>query len=273
MRMSSQGVEYTLWQGKMPHNSGLTGEEIDYGNGRVGNVTKPSVFVYLPKGASKATPAVVICPGGGYARLAMNHEGHEVAQWLNSLGIAGIVLKYRMPNGHSEIPLADAQQALKLVRSRSAEWNIDAHKVGIAGFSAGGHLAATATTHFTDSLDRPDFSILFYAVISMNPAITHQGSLSLLIGKEPSEEKIKFYSNELHITPQTPPVALLLSDDDKTVPPRNSSEFYDALKKNNVPAAMYIFPSGGHGWGMNDSFAYKSLWQELLKKWLLDTVK
>jgi acetyl esterase/lipase len=237
-------------------------------NGRVGHITEASLTVYLPSGVNRPTAAVVICPGGGYVRLAMIHEGHEVARWLNTLGIAGIVLKYRMPNGHADVPLSDAQQALRLVRERSAEWNIDPHRTGIAGFSAGGHLAATAATHFSDSTDRPDFAILFYAVLSMDSTISHPGSLRNLLGEAPDEALIRSFSNETQVTPLTPPTILLLSDDDRTVPSLNSIAFYEALKRNGVPAAMYVFPSGGHGWGMRPEFAYHEAWKGLLGAWL-----
>ncbi|MDR2804834.1 MAG: alpha/beta hydrolase [Dysgonamonadaceae bacterium] len=267
MTLSAQALEIPLWPDGAPNTNGLTGNEIEMENGRVGSVTDPMIYVYLPQ-HTQPTAAVIICPGGGYARLAMNHEGHEVAQWLNSLGIAGIVLKYRMPNEHSDVPLSDAQQALRIVRQNSKEWNIAPGKVGIAGFSAGGHLAATAATHFTDSITRPDFAILFYAVISMDPTISHAGSHKLLLGENPDKALINQFCNEKQVTPQTPPTALFLSDDDRTVSPRNSSDFYTALKQNNVPAALYIFPTGGHGWGMNASFEYHSQWKGLLEKWL-----
>jgi acetyl esterase/lipase len=265
--LSAQAQEILLWPDGAPNSNELTGAEIEMENGRVGNITQPELYLYLPQSA-KPTAAVIICPGGGYVRLAMNHEGHEVAQWLNSLGIAGIVLKYRMPNGHSDVPLSDAQQALRLVRQHSKEWNIAPDKVGIAGFSAGGHLAATAATHFTDSLTRPDFAVLFYAVISMDAQISHPGSLKVLLGENADKEAAEAFSNEKHVTPQTPPTALFLSDNDRTVPPRNSSDFYSALKQNQVPAALYIFPTGGHGWGMSEGFDYHSQWKELLDKWL-----
>jgi acetyl esterase/lipase len=227
------------------------------------------LYLYLPPSATP-TAAVVICPGGGYVRLSMDHEGHEFARWLNSLGLAGIVLKYRMPGGHSDVPLSDAQQALRVIRQNSKEWNIMPDQVGIAGFSAGGHLAATAATHFTDSTTRPDFTILFYPVISADPSISHPGSFSALLGENPGALLDKF-SNEKQVTPQTPPTVLFLSDDDRTVPPRNSSDFYDALKQNNIPAALYVFPTGGHGWGTNPTFEYHDQWKELLVKWLENT--
>jgi acetyl esterase/lipase len=265
--LSAQAPEIPLWPQGAPNTNELTGDEIVMENGRVGHIVEPTLTVYLPKSGSP-TAAVVICPGGGYVRLAMNHEGHEVARWLNTLGIAGIVLKYRMPNGHSDVPLSDAQQALRLVREKAEAWNIDPHKVGIAGFSAGGHLAATAATHFTDSLNRPDFAVLFYAVLSMDPSISHPGSLRSLLGENPDKTLIDSFSNEKQVTAETPPTILLLSDNDRTVPPRNSTAFYDALKRNNVPAALHIFPSGGHGWGMTAGFEYHEAWKGLLGKWL-----
>jgi acetyl esterase/lipase len=263
-----QGTEMPLWPKGASNSNGLTGDEIVMENGRVGHIAEASMYVYLPEEGTKSRAAVVICPGGGYVRLAMNHEGHEVAQWLNSMGIAAVVLKYRMPNGHSDVPLSDAQQALRMVRERAGEWNVDPRRVGIAGFSAGGHLAATAATHFTDSVDRPDFAVLFYAVLSMDPSVSHPGSLRSLLGENPDEALIESFSNEKRVTATTPPTILLLSDNDRTVPPRNSTAFYDALKRNGVPAAMYVFPTGGHGWGMNAGFEYQVLWKALLGGWL-----
>jgi acetyl esterase/lipase len=225
------------------------------------------MYVYLPQ-SKTPTSAVIICPGGGYRRLAMLHEGSEFAQWLNQNGIAGIVLKYRMPNGHHEAPLSDARQALRIVRHNSKAWNIAPDKVGVAGFSAGGHLAATLATHFADSSTRPDFAVLFYPVISMDTTFTHSGSRQNLIGKNPTQELRTLYSNELQVTSRTPPTLLLLSDDDKTVPPCNSADFYAALKRHNIPSAMYIFPSGGHGWGMHTTFPYHAVCKDLLQNWL-----
>ena len=200
--------------------------------------------------------AVVICPGGGYAGLAIQHEGSEFAKWLNGQGITAFVLKYRMPNKHKEVPLDDAQQAMRYVRKHANEFGIDANKVGIAGFSAGGHLAATTSTHYTTegTSTKPDFSILFYPVITMEMA-THGGSRSNLLGDKPLPEDIQFFSNEKQINANTPPAILLLSDDDKSVSPVNSVFYYEALKKNNIPATMYIFPKGGHGWGIGSNIA------------------
>lgn len=213
--------------------------------------------------------AVVICPGGGYAGLAIQHEGSQFAKWLNGQGITAFVLKYRMPNKHKEVPLDDAQQAIRYVREHANEFGVDTNKIGIAGFSAGGHLAATASTHYTTEgvSTRPDFSILFYPVITMETA-THGGSRSNLLGDKPQSEDIQFFSNEKHVNTNTPPAILLLSDDDKSVPTTNSVLYYESLKKNSVPATMYIFPKGGHGWGMNIDFEYHSQMLELLGRWL-----
>ncbi|MDR0711649.1 MAG: alpha/beta hydrolase [Prevotellaceae bacterium] len=263
----SQAIEVLI---RPEGTNGITSPETAEESGRIGNVSQPAMYIYLPKGASSPTAAVVICPGGGYVRLAMSHEGHEFAKWLNNYGVAGIVLKYRIPNGHPAVPLSDARQALRLVRQSAKAWNIDPCKVGVAGFSAGGHLASTLATHLADSITRPDFALLFYPVISMDKNVSHQGSRRQLLGENPTPEQEQAYSNELRVTPRTPPAILLLSDDDRTVHPRNSADFYAALKRNNVPAAMYIFPNGGHGWGMRSTFAYHSAWTRLLKNWLRD---
>jgi acetyl esterase/lipase len=272
MTAFSQPPEVQLWPAGAPNSNGITSPEKQQGQGRIADISQPALYVYLPKSATPAA-AVVICPGGGYARLAMAHEGHEFAEWLAENGMAAFVLKYRMPNGHHEVPLSDAQQALRMVRQNSGKWNIDPGKVGIAGFSAGGHLASTAATHFTDSITRPDFAVLFYPVVSMDETITHSGSRRMLLGEHPSPELERLFSNEQQVTAQTPPVFLLHSDDDKTVSPRNSIDFYAALKRYRVPAALYIFPVGGHGWGMRPSFAYHALWKELLKEWLNEKTK
>ncbi len=189
--------------------------------------------------------AVVACPGGGYIRLAMNHEGHDMADWFNAQGITYAVLKYRMPNGHSDVPLSDAHQAIRLMREHANEWHIQ--KVGMMGASAGGHLASTAATHYTAGT-RPDFQILFYPVISMNPSNCHKGSRNNLLGKSPSEEPARLYSNELQVTGDTPPAFIMHSSDDEAVPVSNSVSYYLALVKNKVPASLHTYPIGSHGW-------------------------
>jgi acetyl esterase/lipase len=217
--------------------------------------------------------AVIMCPGGGYARLAMNHEGHDMAPWFNTQGITYVVLKYRMPNGHKEVPFSDIEQAIRLVRQHAAEWNINPSKVGIMGASAGGHLASTLATHYTSKETRPDFQILLYPVITMDANFTHAGSRENLITKNPSADLIAKYSNELQVNAQTPQAFIALSSDDKAVLPQNSINYYLALLKHNVPATMHIYPTGGHGWGFRDNFTYKRQWTDELEKWLRNGVK
>ncbi|WP_071146376.1 alpha/beta hydrolase [Bacteroides ihuae] len=264
-------IELPLWPNGAPNTNGQKGEEKDGENGRVSNIIKPDITVYCadkPNGM-----AIIMCPGGGYARLAMNHEGHDMAAWFNTQGITYIVLKYRMPNGHNEVPLSDAEQAIRLVRQHAAEWKIDPIKVGIMGASAGGHLASTLATHYSSKETRPDFQILLYPVVTMNPSYTHAGSRENLITKAPTEELQKKYSNELQVTAKTPQAFIALSSDDGAVPPQNSVNYYLALLKNNVSATMHIYPTGGHGWGFRDNFTYKRQWTEELEKWLRDGVK
>ncbi|MDU1904870.1 MAG: alpha/beta hydrolase [Dysgonomonas sp.] len=259
-----------LWEGNPPTDNGLTEQEV-ITDERISGVSVPEIIVYLPNEEVNKKIAVIICPGGGYARLAMDHEGHQFAKWLQSQGIAGIILKYRMPNQHKEVPLEDFHQAMRYVRSKAVEWNIvDANmesKVGVAGFSAGGHLASTASTHYNSSELRPDFSILFYPVITMGQ-YTHEGSRNNLLGDNRTANDILYYSNETRIDEQTPPAILLLSDDDKAVPSMNSVMYYEALKEKNIAASMYIFPEGGHGWGMRQNFKYHDQILSLLKGWL-----
>lgn len=255
-----------LWETTPPTSNGLSETELNE-NGRISNVTTPELTVYLPDSAINRGIAVIICPGGGYARLAIDHEGHEFAKWLQSQGIAGIVLKYRMPNKVKQVPLEDFHQAITYVRSQAPQWNIEKDKIGVAGFSAGGHLAATASTHFSSKELRPDFSILFYPVITMGD-FTHEGSRNNLLGDTPTASEIMSYSNEKQVKEFTPPAILLLSDDDTAVPPKNSVTYYNALKENKIPATMYIFPSGGHGWGMRNNFEYHNEMLSLLGSWL-----
>ena len=208
--------------------------------------------------------AIIACPGGGYAGIATTHEGHDMAAWFNTQGITYAVLHYRMPYGNHEIPLSDVHQAIRYMRKHAAQWNI--HQLGIMGFSAGGHLASTAATHF-DAETRPDFQILFYPVITMGE-YTHQGSRNLLLGKNPSEELVKLYSNELQVNEQTPPAFIMHSSDDKAVPVQNTINYYLELCKHGIPASVHFYPMGGHGWGYNDTFPYKSQWKYEMEKWL-----
>lgn len=263
--MNAQKV-VKLWETTPPTSNGLSETELNE-NGRISNVSTPELTIYLPDSTVNRGIAVIICPGGGYARLAIDHEGHEFAKWLQAQGIAGIVLKYRMPNKVKQVPLEDFHQAITYVRSKASEWKISDDKIGVAGFSAGGHLASTASTHFSSKELRPDFSILFYPVITMGD-FTHEGSRNNLLGEASSATDIMYYSNERQVNEFTPPTILLLSDDDTSVLPKNSITYYSALKENKIPATMYIFPSGGHGWGMRNTFEYHKEMLSLLSSWL-----
>jgi acetyl esterase/lipase len=247
-------------------------------------VQAPDISVYLPSKRTATGQAVIICPGGGYSRLAYNWEGSDPARLLSSRGIAAIVLKYRLPNAKSNItphlsPLMDAKRAIRLVRANAARWNIKKDQVGIMGFSAGGHLASTLGTHFdsgdataADSIERessrPGFMVLVYPVITMSKPVMHAGSRSNLIGQNADSSLAKLYSNELQVTKETPPTFLLHATDDKGVPVENSLLFYQALKDNGVPAEMHIYPTGGHGFGLGIGKGYLEGWTDLLVLWM-----
>jgi acetyl esterase/lipase len=223
----------------------------------------PGIYVYLPPANKANGAAVVICPGGGYGGLAMSYEGHDVARWLNTLGVAGIVLKYRhAPKYRHPIPLEDAQRSLRFVRAHAKEWKLDPNRVGILGFSAGGHLASSAGTHFdygfknpADAIDaescRPDFMILVYPVITMSDPYTHGGSRRNLLGSDADPKLVASMSNEKQVTAKTPPTFLAHTSEDNAVPPQNSVMFYEALIKNKIPAELHIYEKGRHGLGMN----------------------
>lgn len=225
------------------------------------------VKVFLPEKKSATGRAVVICPGGGYQHLAMNHEGYDWAPFFNNMGIAAIVLKYRMPHGEKDVPISDAEEAIRLVRRNAANWNINPDDVGIMGSSAGGHLASTVATHAAKDA-RPDFQILFYPVITMMPDITHKGSHDNLLGSNARKKDENSYSNDLHVSRMTPRAFIALSDDDRVVLPANGVNYYIELYRHDVPATLHVYPSGGHGWGNRDSFKYHNEMQLELKAWL-----
>ncbi|NDV64325.1 alpha/beta hydrolase [Bacteroides sp. 224] len=264
--MAQKPITLPLWAEGAPNTNGQQGNEQNMGEGRVANITDPSITVY--KAENPNGTAIIMCPGGGYARLAMNHEGHDMASWFNSLGITYVVLKYRMPNGNHQIPLSDAEQAIRIVRKHASEWNIDLNKVGIMGASAGGHLASTLATHYSSKETRPDFQILLYPVITMDKSYTHGGSRLNLLGKEPSKELETLYSNELQVNSDTPQAFITLSSDDRAVPAANGVNYYLALVNHKVPVALHAYPTGGHGWGFRDNFIYKRQWTEELEKWI-----
>ena len=256
-----------LWPGEAPVGDGKTEK------------SKAELTIHRPEHPNGT--AVVICPGGGYGGVVIEPEGHGIAKWLNKHGITGVVLQYRLPNGRSQVPLLDAQRALRVTRAHAKEWGLKADRIGIIGFSAGGHLASTAGTHFDDgdakSEDpiarvgcRPDFMILVYPVVSMGPT-THGGSKRNLLGPDPKPAMIEYFSNEKQVTAKTPPAFLAHALDDKAVIPENSRDFHAALKARNVPTEYLELPSGGHGLNgyrgpMWDAWQTKSLeWLVRLK--------
>ena len=243
-----------LWPKGAPNNNG---DEND----------KAELTVYLPDAKKATGRAVVCCPGGGYSHLAMDHEGHQWATFFNSKGIALIVLKYRMPHGNFKIPVSDAEEAMRTVRRNAVDWHINHNDVGIMGFSAGGHLASTIATHSKGDA-APNFQILFYPVITMDPAFTHKGSHDNLLGSDAKSKYEKEYSNDLQVSRMTPRAWIALSDDDHAVLPANGVSYYQACYKHDVPASLHVYPSGGHGWGMRSSFKYHIEMLLELKAWL-----
>jgi acetyl esterase/lipase len=262
------GQTIPLWAGPAPGALGT--DETDL----------PTITVYLPRTVNANTPAMIICPGGGYVNLAMNHEGRQVANYLNSLGLAAFVLRYRLgPRYHHPVELGDAQRAIRTLRSKAGEWRLDPAGIGIMGFSAGGHLAMSASTNFdsgvasaADIVDRsgsrPDFTVLGYPVISMTEPWTHQGSKNSLLGTNPDPELAKSLSGELAVTRETPPTFIFQTNADTTVPAENSVYYYLALRKAGVPAEMHIFEKGAHGVGLANDDPALSEWSKVLANWL-----
>ncbi len=275
--------EMPLYKGAVPNSIAVPNKEnsttgVD-GVTRVAKVSVPSLTMYKPAKANGM--AIIICPGGGYSILAIDKEGTKVAEEFNKWGITAFVLKYRLPDDSLNVdkslaPLQDAQQAIQLVRANAKEWGINKNQIGIMGFSAGGHLASTAATHFTFKADatnndttsvRPDFAILLYPVISFDTTFAHIGSRNKLIGTKPTFPKTVFFSNELQVTAKTPPVFIVHASDDTGVPVENSVRFYQACIKNKVPVEMHLYPHGGHGFGLYNKTTTDN-WMERLKNWL-----
>lgn len=266
-----------LWPEGVPNLKANGGPEKDEGNGRVSNIQHPSLTVFKaghPNGA-----AVIVCPGGGYVRLSFEHEGVEVAQWLNSLGVTAFVIKNRLVEYGAPAPLQDICRAIRTVRAQAADYGIDAKRVGVIGFSAGGHLAASAATLYEDAegrtgkpIDafsaRPDFAMLVYPVITMEDPYAHKGSRTALLGKEPTREQIDHYSLEKQVNAQTPPCFLIATEEDKTVPPQNSLMFYEALRKAGVSAELHLFEHGPHGFGLRKDLGPTSEWPQRAAEWM-----
>lgn len=236
------------------------------------NISEPRMLAFPAEKAKANGYAVLICPGGGYVGVSQIKEGEEFARWFNEMGISAFVLYYRMPNGHHQIPLKDAQTAFSIIRKRAKEWGISKSKIGIMGFSAGGHLASTFGTHFKTKAERPAFMLLGYPVVTMDSTYTHRGSRNNLLGKKPSEDVVKLYSNELQVTKKTPPTFIVHAKDDGAVPIANSENLERALKANNVPVKLVVYDKGGHGFGMRKKGIPADNWPDELKKWMNDVV-
>jgi acetyl esterase/lipase len=280
--MYSQTV-LPLYPDSIPNSKPVVDEEqSEFANGitTIRNVSTPTLTVFLPAKEKANGTAVVICPGGGYWVVTMDMEGTDVAKKFTEMGVAAIVLKYRIPNSkwmiNKEIgPLQDAQQAIKTVRDNADKWNINPNRIGIMGFSAGGHLASTAAIHFnkpyisntSNTSLRPDFMMLIYPVINLMPGIGHMGSSEQLLGRRALPEKLKEYSNELQVTAETPPAFLVHASDDDGVSPMNSIVFYDSLISKKIPAELHIYQSGGHGFGMYIK-NNQELWMDRCKSWM-----
>jgi len=278
-----------LWQGVAPGSEDFDAEEqsqergtTELGNRWITNISRPTLSVFLPPRELRTGSAVVICPGGGYAGLAFDKEGVQIAQWFNAQGVAAFVLKFRCggaPHQHP-IPLKDAQRAMRIVRHRAAEWQLQPDRIGVMGFSAGGHLASTLGTHF-DQGDlqaskplertscRPDFLVLIYPVISLENDITHRGSREHLLGTNPDKNQVRELSNHLQVHEDVPPTFLVHAGDDQAVPVENSLQFYRAVNQHKIAAELHIFAAGGHGFGMRlPQKTPAATWPALLAAWL-----
>jgi acetyl esterase/lipase len=285
LNLLGQSRVIEVWDGKAPGSifNPDYKQTVDSANNwvKMRFVTNPTLDMYpAPAGKANGT-AVIICPGGGYWGLAIAHEGAEIAHWLNDLGVTAFVLKYRLPDNaimkdKSVGPMQDGQEAIRIVRRNAKEWGINPDKIGIMGFSAGGHLASTLSTHYNEKVyepadntsARPDFSLLIYPVISMNDEITHMGSRVNLLGGSPSTDQVIRFSNEMQVSDQTPPAFLVHSMDDGAVPVQNSIGYAQAMQKQNVACELHIYQSGGHGYGLGRSNNTESSWPEACRIWL-----
>lgn len=276
----SQSNEFEIWKNGIPNSINNRDYQEIYENEivKISKVTNPTLTVFIPENPNRTS--VIICPGGGYAYLSIDKEGYKPAQWFNSLGITAFVLKYRLPSddimeNKSVGPLQDAQESVRLIRRNASKWNLNPDKIGIIGFSAGGHLAATLSTQYDEKTyqaqdttsAKPNFSMLIYPVISMTDEIVHKGSRNKLLGKNSSSELNDKYSPEKQVNAQTPPAFLVHALDDGGVSFENSMVYLAALKKHNVPAEMHIYESGGHGFGLGNKGA-SQFWTEACLKWL-----
>ena len=284
--LQSQNFILPLWEGDPPNyrESGEIMKSDTTNIVRLSLVQHPDIAVFLPSKSNATGEAVVICPGGGYHILAYDWEGSDIARWFSSRGIAAMVLKYRLPVSESNIiphktPLMDAQRAFRMVRYHAGSWNIDPGKIGIMGFSAGGHLASTLSTHFdagdpghNDPVEkmscRPDFSILVYPVISFTEEFSHAGSRTALLGEDADPDLVRYYSNELQVSEDTPPAILVHSGDDRAVPVQNSIAYYGALLEKGNPAELHVYPYGSHGYSLAIGKGHLATWPDRVLEWI-----
>ncbi len=281
MATQAQTSTVKLWDNtSAPHSNHLTGPEKDEGQVRYSNTTEAVLYIYEAKKKVATGQAVVICPGGGYALVAMGHEGFEFAEWLAENGVTAAVLKYRMPNNVPQVPMEDAAEALRYMREEY-KGKTPITELGIMGFSAGGHLAASTAVgvlkangdESARAAIRPDFAVLFYPVITSDEQFTHKGTYNNLLGNDRTDALSKAWCPLYVAGKDAPKTLMVLSDDDKTVPSQNSTFFYNKLKELGIEASINIFPSGGHGWGFRDSLPYKAQWQEIVLQWLQSVKK
>lgn len=260
--------EIKIYPKSPKESNGLENKEAHRREDFIIDISNPRMYAYPALKEKANGTAVLICPGGGYSGVSIINEGKNIAEWFNKLGVTAFVLYYRMPNGHTTIPLTDAQTALKIIHKRAKEWNINTKKIGIMGFSAGGHLASTVGTHFKNKKERPAFMLLGYPVVTMNKEFTHMGSRTNLLGKDPNAELVKLYSNELQVKKNTPPTFIVHAKDDRAVPIANSEKLLEALKSKNIPAELQVYEVGGHGFGMTKKGIPADNWDKTLENWL-----
>ena len=264
---AEENITIKIWEDKSPvYENGLSQDaEVMENAGWISMVTDPELYIYPAENPNGT--AMLMCPGGGYYGVAIQHEGKALSDILNENGITLGVLKYRMPNGNYNVPAEDVMRALEIMHQNAEKWGINPERIGIGGASAGGHLASTVATHFTDSAFAPAFQFLLYPVITMDETFTHSGSRQGLLSSNPSKELVEDFSNELQVTSTTPPAFIAVSGNDEVVPVKNSLEYFKALNAKKVPVSLFIYPTGGHGWGYNPNFLHNKEWTSEMIHW------
>lgn len=262
-----QDMYVKIWDDKdAPHSNHITARETNRNN-TIFNTTSTELYIFKANPEKATGHAFVVIPGGGYGCVCISYEGFMVGKWLAEQGITAAVLKYRLPNGHSEVPLEDAVEALRTVRRMSGELGINPKKVGVMGSSAGGHLAAYASTLAPEE-DKPNFTVLFYPVITSQEDVTHRDTFLNLVGRKSSDYERAFFSLDTRVTRTTPPAIIFHSDGDRVVPSVSASRYYNALKKHGIKAELHIYPNGWHGWVMHKEYEQYDKWQRSLLEWI-----